>query len=203
LIAESRLTGIFARVNFVFAPCTGKETAMETATQSLELAALAAYVDAETERWRRWFADAPAEVLALSLGAGTDDTVGGLVKHIFAVELRYAQRLVDQPVTEYGDLPDDGVPELWRIHEMAAELRDRYLRGATADDLSRVLVFDTRRAGRMSARAHDVVVHALLHGIRHWAQIATVLRQHGHGGLWGHDWLMHAMIPVEASATGG
>ncbi|HEX8275483.1 MAG TPA: DinB family protein [Longimicrobiaceae bacterium] len=156
----------------------------------VEIGALAAYVDAETERWREWFEGAPAGVLDLPLGPGAEGTVRTLVKHVFAVELRYAERLLDRPVTGYEELAEGSVEELWAIHRSAAALRDRFLVDASPEELDRVLVSDTRRLGRIEASAHAVVVHTLVHGIRHWAQIAAVLRQHGHGGLWEHDWLL-------------
>jgi uncharacterized damage-inducible protein DinB len=160
------------------------------AAPTVEIGVLAAYVGGETERWREWFAGAPAGVLDLPLGAGADGTVRTLVKHVFAVELRYAQRLLGLPVSAYEELDDGSVEALWTIHDTAATLRDRFLREATPEALDRVLVSDTRRLGRIESRAHTVVVHSLVHGIRHWAQIAAVLRQHGHGGLWEHDWLL-------------
>ena len=163
------------------------------AAPSIELTQLAAYVDGETERWRVWFEGAPGS-LDVPLGPGADGTVRTLVKHVFAVELRYAQRLLGEPVSAYEELADGTVAELWAIHARAAELRDRYLRQATPEDLDRILVSDTRRLGRIESRAHTVVVHSMVHGIRHWAQIAMVLREHGHGGLWEHDWLLSPAV---------
>lgn len=164
------------------------------AAPTVEIGVLAAYVDGETERWREWFESAPAGVLDLPLGPGAEGTVRTLVKHIFAVELRYAQRLAGQPVSGYEELADGTVEELWQIHRDAASLRDRFLREATPEAFGRVLVSDTRRLGRIESSAHTVVVHSLIHGIRHWAQIAMVLREHGHGGLWEHDWLMSPAV---------
>ncbi len=160
------------------------------AAPSVGIGVLAAYVDGETERWRAWFASAPPDVLGLPLGPGADGTVRTLIKHVFAVELRYAQRLLAEPVSGYEQLADATVEELWAIHRTAASLRDRFLRDASPEALDAVLVSDTRKLGRIESRAHTVVVHSLVHGIRHWAQIATVLRQHGHGGTWEHDWLL-------------
>lgn len=164
------------------------------ASSSIEIGVLAAYVDTETERWRNWFADAPAAVLDLPLGAGAEGTVRTLIKHVFAVELRYAQRLVGLPVSGYEELADGSVDELWTIHRTAATLRDRFLSGASAEALDAVLVSETRKLGRIEARAHTVVVHTLIHGIRHWAQIATVLRQQGHATAWEHDWLLSPAV---------
>lgn len=162
--------------------------------QVLELSTLAGYVEHETERWRQWFGAAAPEVLDLSLGAGADGTIRTLVKHIFAVELRYAQRLVGEPVSGYDELADETVEQLWRIHHTANATRGRYLAGASAEALDRVLVSETRKLGRIESRAHTVLVHSLVHGIRHWAQLAMVLRQHGHGGLWEHDWLLNPAV---------
>lgn len=175
------------------------------AAKSVELGQLAAYVDGETERWREWFETAPAEVLDLPLGTGADGTVRTLIKHIFAVELRYAQRLAGEAVTGYEQLPDRTAPELWDIHRAGASIRDRFLREATPDALDRVLVSDTRKLGRIESRAHVVAVHTFIHGIRHWAQIAAVLRQHGHGGLWEHDWLLSPEVqsPTASPSSAG
>lgn len=164
------------------------------AARTVEIGVLAAYVDGETERWREWFGNAPAGVLDLPLGPGAEGTVRTLVQHIFAVELRYAQRLLEEPVTGYEELADGSVEELWGIHRTAASLRDRFLREAPPGALDRVLVSDTRRLGRIESRAHTVLVHTLIHGIRHWAQIAMVLRQHGYGGVWEHDWLLSPAV---------
>lgn len=162
--------------------------------QTVEFGTLTGYVEHETERWREWFQAAPAEVLDLPLGPGADGTIRSLIKHIFAVELRYAQRLAGEPVSDYEQLADGTVDRLWEIHRAANAVRGRYLAGASADALDHVLVSETRRLGRVEARAHTVVVHSLVHGIRHWAQVAMVLRQHGHGGLWEHDWLMSPAV---------
>lgn len=162
--------------------------------QTLEFGTLAAYVEHETERWREWLSAAPPEVLDLPLGTGADGTIRTLVKHVFAVELRYAQRLAGEPVSGYEELADGTVEELWRIHHDARSVLERYLAGASGAALDRVLVSETRKLGRIEARAHTVVVHAWMHGIRHWAQIAMVLRQHGHGGLWEHDWLLSPAV---------
>lgn len=162
--------------------------------QVVEFRSLAAYVEHETDHWREWFSDAPSGVLDLPLGMHAEGTVRTLVKHIFAVELRYAQRLVRQPVTGYEQLADDTVEHLWRIHRTAKSLRGRYLLTADAEELDRLLVSQTRKLGRIEARAHTVLVHSLLHGVRHWAQIAAVLRQHGYGGLWEHDWLLNPAV---------
>jgi uncharacterized damage-inducible protein DinB len=151
---------------------------------------LLAYTDAETERWHAWLREQPAEVLQVRVGDATRETVRELIGHIFAVELRYAQRLVDQPVTQYEELDMGSLDVLWRIHARARGALRQYLDAMPAGERTREMTFQTRKLGPLSATAHKVVMHTFLHGIRHWAQIATALRQAGYPPQWEHDWLM-------------
>src|SRR4028118_661303 len=95
--------------------------------QTIEFSTLIGYVEHETERWRTWFQAAPAEVMDLPLGSGADGTIRSLIKHIFAVELRYAQRLAGEPVSDYEQLADGTVEQLWEIHHAARAVLGRYL----------------------------------------------------------------------------
>jgi uncharacterized damage-inducible protein DinB len=151
---------------------------------------LLAYTDAETERWYAWLAGQPAEVLDVRIGDATRETVRELIGHVFAVELRYAQRLLDLPVTAYEELDMGSLDALWRIHRDARHRLRAYLESMPAGEREREMTFQTRKLGPLSATAHKVVMHAFLHGIRHWAQIATALRQAGYPPQWEHDWLM-------------
>ena len=45
-------------------------------------------------------------------------------------------------------------------------------------------------AGSVTASHHKLVANLLNHGTRHWAQVATVLRLHGHADQWPHDLLL-------------
>jgi uncharacterized damage-inducible protein DinB len=59
-----------------------------------------------------------------------------------------------------------------------------YLVGATDEDLTVVMEFPTRTAGVLRASERKMFAHAMLHGVRHWAQLATALREKGHGTDW-------------------
>jgi uncharacterized damage-inducible protein DinB len=155
---------------------------------------LLAYTEAETEKWYRWFREQPAEVLRVGIGEATRETVGDLIGHIFAVELRYAQRLLGQPETSYEELEMGSLDALWRIHAEARRTFRAYLDAMPAGEREREMIFMTRTLGQLSATAHKIVMHSFLHGIRHWAQIATALRQAGHPQPWQHDWLMSEVV---------
>ena len=158
--------------------------------QGISFAALLAYTEGETRRWHQYLAALPPAVLDEPMGEGKLATLRGLLVHIFAVELRYAQRLSEEPVSSYESLPQGSLDEIFAISSQAREKLARYLASATDADLARVLTFETLTAGTQRASARKIVGHALIHGIRHWAQISTVLRQRGYPGQWFHDLLM-------------
>ena len=95
-----------------------------------------------------------------------------------------------EPVTPYEPIATDSVGSLFAAGREARGHLERYLTTATEGHLGRHLEFQTISAGTQSASARKIVAHALLHGIRHWAQLATVLRQHGRATDWMHDLLL-------------
>lgn len=167
---------------------------MTTDEAGVSFRELLAYTDAETERWHAWLREQGPEVLQVRIGDGSREnvgqTVGDIIGHVFAVELRYAQRLLGRPVTGFEQLDTSTLDALWRIHHAARSTLRAYLERAPAGEREREMTFETRLLGPLTATAHKVTVHTLLHGIRHWAQIATALRQAGHRQPWEHDWLL-------------
>ncbi len=146
------------------------------------------YNDSETRRWREFFDQHPDALEVRADIAGAKD-IRGLVVHIFAVELRYAERLVGAVPTPYDRLPTGSLDEIFSIGDTAREKIRQYLARTTDADLRTVLTFETRTAGTLSSSKRKIVAHVLLHGTRHWAQIATALRQHGDKQDWPHDFI--------------
>lgn len=151
---------------------------------------LLAYQLGETRRWLAWLADRPA-AQAARIGEGRLATVRDTVVHIVGVDLRYAQRLRGLTTTGFEALQDESWSGLVAHAERAAALLDAWLADATPANLERELVFQTLSAGTLTATARSVIMHTLVHGTRHWAQIATFLRQQGHVQDWRHDYLLH------------
>jgi len=113
--------------------------------------------------------------------------------HIFAVELRYAQRLLDQEVTPWEGFPQTSIEDVFELGDNArAQLVD-FLTSAPESELDRVLTFQTLTAGTVTASKHKIASNIFLHGIRHWGQIATVLRQQGFSDQWSHDMLLSSV----------
>jgi uncharacterized damage-inducible protein DinB len=154
---------------------------------SLSFEELLGYVEAETQRWHEWFKKSPA-ALGVRCDVAQAQDVRGVVLHIVAVDLRYAQRLNEQPITEYSELPT-GLEAMFATASTAHNLLRRFLAEAKEEDWQRVIEFPTRSLGTLSASKRKIFIHTLLHGTRHWAQVAATLRAAGFKQDWQHDFL--------------
>ena len=143
----------------------------------------------EQHRWRDWFVERP-QAWAVPFATGRMATIGGVVAHIFAVELRYAQRLLDREVTPWEDFRQTSIDDVFELGDNARGLLVQFLTSAPDGELDRVLTFQTLTAGTVTASKHKIASNIFLHGIRHWGQIATVLRQKGFADQWPHDMLL-------------
>jgi uncharacterized damage-inducible protein DinB len=143
----------------------------------------------EHHRWRDWFVEHP-KAWAIPFATGRMATIGGLVLHIFGVELRYAQRLLDQEVTAWEEFRQTSIDEVFDLGDNARGQLVHFLTTAPEKELDRVLTFQTLTAGTISASKYKIASNIFLHDIRHWGQIATVLRQNGFVDQWSHDMLL-------------
>jgi uncharacterized damage-inducible protein DinB len=143
----------------------------------------------EHHRWRDWFVGHP-KAWAVPFATGRMATIGGVVLHIFAVELRYAQRLLDQEVTSWEEFRQTSIDEVFDLGDNARGQLVQFLTTAPEKELDRVLTFQTLTAGTVSASKYKIASNIFLHDIRHWGQIATVLRQNGFADQWPHDMLL-------------
>lgn len=162
---------------------------MSASLAQISFAELLAANEAETQKWRKWFDEQPTSVLDVPLNIALSKNVREFLLHIFAVELRYAERLMGLPVTYYETLPTGGVAELFAIGDRARAMYRNYLAEATDEDLFLVVEFPTRTAGIFRASKRKIFLHAMLHGVRHWAQLTSALREAGHPTSWGKDFL--------------
>jgi len=143
----------------------------------------------EHHRWREWFVEHP-KAWVVPFATGRMATIGGVVLHIFAVELRYAQRLLDQEVTAWEEFRQTSIDEVFELGDNARGQLVHFLTTAPEKELDRVLTFQTLTAGTVSASKYKIASNIFLHDIRHWGQIATVLRQNGFVDQWPHDMLL-------------
>lgn len=159
---------------------------------ALRYEALLELTSTEHHRWHQWFLEHPAAWSA-PFATGRMATIGQLVLHIFAVELRYTQRLLDQEITRWEDFSQTSVEDVFELGDNARAQLVEFLTSVSESELDRVLTFETLTAGTVAANKHKIASNIFLHDIRHWGQIATVLRQHGYTDQWPHDLLLSAI----------
>jgi uncharacterized damage-inducible protein DinB len=135
-----------------------------------------AWVDRTWDRWRSLIAAHP-EALDLPCDIMGIATVGGLLQHVVAVELRDAERLSGLPETGYASIPFDSIESICATHRRAGELFSQQL--GSDVDWDRNIDFTTRSMGPARSSRKTVLFHAMLHSARHLTQLATLLRQHG------------------------
>ena len=149
------------------------------------------YTDLETAKWRIFLNSIGPKALELEMDTAGMKDIRGVLLHIFAVELRYSERLLEvEKVTEYEELPTGSLDDLFGIYARARANYKEWLGKTNESDMAKVLTFPTRTAGTFSASKRKCFVHALLHGVRHWAQVANTLRLRGYKQDWQHDFLM-------------
>ncbi len=129
--------------------------------------------------WKSHLESNPA-LLDLPCGIGGAVNVQELVRHIWGAELRWAQRLAGVPVIAREDLPAGPLPALYDLHRKA----DAVLRPLFNDSPDRweeiyLLDIPSIPADARSLSRRKVAGHMLFHSHRHWAQLATLLRQAG------------------------
>ena len=142
---------------------------------------LMAYTEWERDEWHAWFQQHGSPALATTVGPHTDgrfDTVGALVRHIFSAETRYIDRLSGRPLTDTASVPSDDVEALFLFGRQSRQgLRAFYdAFAATEWDVPQELPVGSHR---FVATPRKIVLHVLVHEIKHWAQVATLLRLQG------------------------
>lgn len=149
-------------------------------TIDMSLDDLLDYTDWEREKWYDWFRRHGDQVLKISAGPHGDgrfESAGGVVKHIFSAEKRYADRLSGRALTDTASVPNDDVNALFQFGRRSrGDLRE--LLETYSDDWNALSEYKIVNSV-LRATPKKIVVHVLIHEIRHWAQIATLFRLNG------------------------
>jgi len=149
-----------------------------------------AWLETTSVKWKALIEEQP-EVLGFPCDVMGVGTVGALLQHIVAVEQRYADQLSGLPPTEYSAIPFDSAAAIYATHELAMKKFRVLLDSDT--DWDGKFEFMTRSMGPMRSTRKTVLFHAMLHAIRHYAQLATLVRQHGVKPGWPMDYLFMRM----------
>jgi len=147
----------------------------------LTIGELLEYTDWLRARARAWFLD-HTDALRASTGPHGDGrftTVGDLVKHVFSAEHRYAQRVRGESLADLSHVPSDDVGALFAAGDAARDRLVELLRTFPEDRWSTPCDYEILQH-RITVPPKKIVVHVLMHEIRHWAQIATLCRLSGY-----------------------
>jgi uncharacterized damage-inducible protein DinB len=155
---------------------------------ALSYVELLAYTYEETRRWREYFGQNP-KALEIVIG-GRHNDVRGLITHIFVSEYRWGQHLVGEQPTPNEAFKPQTLDEVWTIYGIARARLENWVAKASPEELDRILTVRSVTYNRdVTASKRKILTHSLIHGIRHWAQIATALRQACFVSDWPHDML--------------
>lgn len=143
----------------------------------------------EHHRWHDWFLAHP-DAWTVPFASGRMATIGGVVHHIFGVELRYTQRLRDEPVKEWDEFTETTIEQVFELGDDARSQLVDFLTSSPEKELEKIRTFKTFTAGVVTVSKRKIASNILLHGIRHWGQVATTLRQNGFADQWPHDLLL-------------
>jgi uncharacterized damage-inducible protein DinB len=148
---------------------------------SIGLSELIEFTGWERDQWRERLSAHGNTALGTGVGAHGDgrfETVGDLVKHIFIAEKHHVDRLSNRPITDVSTIPGDSVPNLFAFGERSRRDLAAFVAAEPADDWNAAREYEIN--GKMvSVTPRKFIAHILLHEVRHWAQIATILRLNG------------------------
>lgn len=144
------------------------------------------YTQAETDRWEAWFRRNP-QALEQKLDIAECPDARTLVLHILGVELIFSDLLHRRDATDFEQLPHASIDDLFAVGRRARAELQKFLDQATDEELAAPIAFHTQRFGTLPGTKRKSFVHAMVHGVRHWAQLATALRAAGLKQDWNHD----------------
>jgi len=156
---------------------------------NLTLKELLAYTEEEQNRWQTWFEAHGDEPLQFSLAGDRMPTLGSMIQHALGTELWFAEYLSGAASTEWWTKSADNAAFLFELGREAKQKLGQFIEQMPAGDWARIV--ELKGGGhsfRVSVR--KAVGNALIHEIRHWAQVASIVRQHGIAPPGNHDLIL-------------
>lgn len=151
---------------------------------------LLAYNEEETGHWQRFFQQHP-QALDVPCDVASTGSVRKLVLHVFMTELYFANLLTGAANAGLDKLPCATLGELFGVHAEAHGKFEDFLGRATLAQWDEVLSLGFRD---LRASRRKIFAQAMLHGINHRAQLATLLRQRGFQQDWIHDLILSSVM---------
>jgi uncharacterized damage-inducible protein DinB len=153
---------------------------------NLAYAELLRYTGDERDKWRSWFATRPEALEAPVQPGGRLPTVGKLIDHIFLVEQRHLQRLLELKPSEQTGLTGNNAAPLFDYGASVRRELEQYVGDLDEDQADQARAFVVREQN-WTMTPRKLLFHILLHEIRHWAQVALAVRLAGFEPPGDHD----------------
>jgi len=147
---------------------------------------LLAWCDETASRWEKFIGEHPA-ILQFPCDIAESQTVAEFLRHVVAVELRYSERLLGQPLTKNEEIAMT-LEALFATHHRANDSFSTLLADSSYD-WQQIVSFKSRAGDTWRASAKKIFLQATLHSIRHYAQLHSIVRQHGFTPGWFGDFL--------------
>ena len=148
------------------------------------------YDEEQSRHWRDLFARKPH---LLKLEASPTSTVADYLTHLIGSEYRMGQRLLGESMTPDQDLKLQTVEDFFSLADRARENLRQYLASSPAD-FEVVKSYPSHTLGEIKASPKKMMLHAVLHSSRHWAQLARIIREHGVRIDWNSDVIFSKII---------
>ncbi len=150
----------------------------------LSLNHLLDYTAWQRKRWHDSLRNHGEQVLQTGAGPNGDgrfEVIGDLIRHIFSAEKRYVERLSGRALTDTASVPNDKIEALFEFGQQSRKELKELLETFPAAQ------WDVPRELKIlnfvvNATPRKIVTHVVMHEIRHWAQIGTLLRLNGFAG---------------------
>ena len=124
--------------------------------------------------------DANPPLLQLPCDIGRTTNVQEFVRHIWAVDLLWAQRIAGLPELDREKVPAGPLDVLFDLHLEAVNIFRAILNApAQAWDDTMTLDYPWLPSEARKPSRRKLLAHVLFHGQRHWAQLATLVRAAG------------------------
>lgn len=147
---------------------------------SIDVNDLLTYTDWQREKWRSILRQ-HREALRVGAGPNGDgrfNTIGDLIKHIFSAEKRYIDRLSNRALSDPSLIPSDDVEAVFSFGEQSRRDLTHFIDSLPAEAWD-IAEEHNMFGHKLRLTPRKIVVHVVLHEIRHWAQVATLLRLNG------------------------
>jgi hypothetical protein len=148
-------------------------------TAAVTLSELLAWNQEASDFWKAHLEANPA-LLELPCGIGGTANVQELVRHIWGVELVWAQRIAALPVADRKTMPTGPLEVLFDLHLKAVEIFREFLDDPNSNwEATITLDYPWLPPEARTFSRRKGAAHALFHSQRQWAQLATLVRAAG------------------------